>query len=160
MIVFHGSYMEVEQPLALAGRANLDFGHGFYITDVLKQAQDWAKDRARKRKAQPVLNVYELDMEAIKRDYRYLGFPSYNRDWLHFVVGSRTGSEAWKQYDVIEGGVADDSVIDTVEGYMAGQMSEEYALNKLIKAEPNNQICLLKQEIIDKYLTFKESINL
>jgi hypothetical protein len=65
----------------------------------------------------------------------------------------------WKDYDVVEGGVANDNVIDTVEDYIRGRMSAEAALMELSKHQPNNQFCILNQEIIDKFLRFIESKN-
>lgn len=32
--LYHDSHIEVKQPLALAGRTNLDFGRGFYLTSI------------------------------------------------------------------------------------------------------------------------------
>ena len=62
------------------------------------------------------------------------------------------------EYDVIEGGVANDRVIDTVEAFKAGQISEEKALRELSRHQPNNQICILRQEVVDKYLKFQKSV--
>ena len=36
-ILYHGSYLPVPKPLAKAGRKNLDFGQGFYLTSILEQ---------------------------------------------------------------------------------------------------------------------------
>lgn len=36
--VFHGSFIEVSKPLVALSRPNLDFGHGFYVTDLRQQA--------------------------------------------------------------------------------------------------------------------------
>ena len=66
----------------------------------------------------------------------------------------------WKGYDLIEGGVANDNVIDTVEDYIRGRMSAEAALVELSKHQPNNQFCILNQEIIDLHLHFVKSINM
>lgn len=44
--VFHGSIMEVSKPLVALGRPNLDFGQGFYVTDLQQQAERWAKNYA------------------------------------------------------------------------------------------------------------------
>ena len=79
---------------------------------------------------------------------------------LHFIVNSRNGKKVWREYDIIEGGVANDKVIDTIEAFMAGQIDENKALGELSKHQPNNQICILKQKVIDKYLTFDKSIKL
>ena len=62
-----------------------------------------------------------------------------------------------KQYDIVEGGVANDNVIATVEDYENGIITAEQALGQLRYKRVNHQICILNQEIIDKYLTFKKS---
>ncbi len=62
-----------------------------------------------------------------------------------------------KQYDIVEGGVANDNVIDTVEDYENGIITAEQALGQLRYKRINHQICILNQEIIDKFLTFKNS---
>lgn len=35
MIIYHGSTETIKLPLAKVGRPDLDFGHGFYTTDML-----------------------------------------------------------------------------------------------------------------------------
>ena len=42
MKVYHGSTAIIRQPLAKAGRRNLDFSQGFYVTDLREQAVYWA----------------------------------------------------------------------------------------------------------------------
>ena len=158
--VFHGSVVEVKEPLVALSRPNLDFGQGFYVTDIQQQAERWAVRLGTRRLATPVLNVYHLDIEKVQATYRYLKFEAYNKDWLDFIVGNRKGKMLWKGYDLIEGGVANDNVIDTVEDYIRGRMSAEAALVELSKHQPNNQFCILNQEIIDLHLNFVESINM
>ena len=41
--VYHGATCAVPQPLCNAGRPNLDFGQGFYVTDLREQAVGWAQ---------------------------------------------------------------------------------------------------------------------
>ena len=43
--------------------------------------------------------------------------------------------------------------VDTVNLYMAGLMDKATALRRLSEHQPNNQMCLLNQEIADKFLT-------
>lgn len=43
---------------------------------------------------------------------------------------------------------------------MTGFISAEEALNRLRYFKPTNQICLLNQEITDRYLSFVESETL
>ena len=64
------------------------------------------------------------------------------------------------QYDMVEGGVATDNVIDTVEDYENGIITAEQALGQLKYKAVNHQICILKQDIVDKYLSFVSSETL
>lgn len=152
--VYHGGTDRIEHPLSDTGRANLDFGLGFYVTDMLSQATLWAKKVADYRHKSPIVNRYTLNRDAILTEYRCKVFTDYDGEWLDFIVDSRQGQNPWTQYDYIEGGVADDRVIDTITLYMAGLMTREVALARLSEHRPNNQMCLLSQQLIDKYLVF------
>jgi hypothetical protein len=154
MKVFHGSTVVIKQPLVAVGRKMLDFGQGFYVTDIKQQAESWAERMQRIRMENGIVNVYELDLEKVKADYSYYKFENYDLDWLQFIVANRIGKTDVKKYDVIEGGVANDRVIDTVEAYMANMMTLETALGELSKHKPNNQLCIAKQTVIDMCLTF------
>ena len=152
IIVYHGGTEVVKTPICRFGRPNLDFGQGFYVTNLREQAVSWALQMADRRKQQPVLNVYYLDRETILSEFRCKIFHAYDEDWLGFIVASRKGENIAADYDYIEGGVANDRVIDTVNLYMAGLMDLDTALARLSEHLPNNQMCLLNQEIVDKHL--------
>lgn len=156
MIVFHGSNMEVATPFVHLGRNNLDFGKGFYVTTLLKQATRWAETIVRLRlKGVATINKYELDYEGIKNaGFTILSFAEYNEEWLDFIVANRNGELCWKQYDLIEGGIANDRVFDTIENYMSGGIDKQTALGRLRYEHPNNQICILNQRIIDRYMVY------
>ena len=159
--VYHGSVEIVEQPLVHIGRDNLDFGKGFYVTDVLKQAKTWARIKSRYYlDATGIISYYLFDFDKAVAEFRFKKFERYDREWLHFIVDCRNGKTVWKAFDIIEGGVANDRVIDTVENYMAGMIDEERALGLLAMHQPNNQICILNQEVVDKYLKFEKSIKM
>ena len=64
------------------------------------------------------------------------------------------------EFDVVEGGVANDNVIDTVEDYEKGIITAEQALGQLRYKKVNHQICFLSQFVIDKYLKYVESFQL
>ena len=88
--------------------------------------------------------------------YVYKNFPEYDMEWLEFVVACRNGRDN-TNYDIVEGGVTNDQVIDTVEDYENGRITAEQALDQLKYKNPNNQVCFRNQEIIDKYLHFVKS---
>lgn len=159
LTVYHGSTCRVEQPLAGVCRPNLDFGIGFYVTDLREQAARWALRTADLRHhAEAWLNTYLLDIEACHtRPYRHLHFKTYNADWLDFVVACRQGSTLWQDYDMIEGGIADDRVIRTIDLYIRGDYTRQEALARLVHQEPNNQICIVNQGIIDRHLRFHDA---
>ena len=58
---------------------------------------------------------------------------------------------------MLEEGVAHDHVIDTVEDYENGVITAEQALGQLRYKAVNHQICILNQDIVDRYLTFVSS---
>ena len=158
--LFHGSNIEVSQPLVKIGREKVDFGQGFYLTNLRKQAESWAEVIAERkgRAATPILSSYAFDDDAVKAaGYRIKVFETYNREWLDYVVDCRKGGEMQHQYDMVEGGVANDNVIDTVEDYENGIITADQALGQLRYKKVNHQICILNQEIIDKYLSFTSS---
>ena len=160
MILYHGGTEAVMQPDCKKGRPDLDFGQGFYVTLLQDQAEGFAKRKARDRKGKSVISVYEFDYENAIKDCAYLNFEFYDEAWLDFVVDSRNGQKPWAQYDVVEGGVANDRVIDTVELYTIGILDKSSALGRLSEHQPNHQICILNQAILDKYLKFVEVIEL
>ena len=154
IIVYHGGTETIENPICKFGRKNLDFGQGFYVTNLREQAITWANNMARNRKMPAVLNRYRLDREAILQNARCKIFKTYDKEWLEFIVGNRTGQELAKNYDYVEGGVANDRVVDTINLYIAGLMELSTALRELSKHQPNNQICILSQDLINKYLEY------
>ena len=157
--VYHGGITTVEKPLVKMGRKNLDFGQGFYVTRRLEQAQSWAARTSRQHMEPPVISEYALDIDSISGNTRYLNFEHYDSNWLHFIVACRQGFDPSKEYDCVEGGVANDRVIDTVEGYINGTIDEEHALRELSRHLPNNQICILAQQVADQHLTFQKTVE-
>lgn len=160
--LYHGSNIEVSTPLAKVGRKNLDFGKGFYLTSIRKQASDWANLIAMRkgRNAKGVVSVFHFNKtKAMEDGYQFKIFDSYDIEWLEYVVDCRKGKNVYAKFDVVEGGVANDNVIDTVEDYEKGIITAEQALGQLSCKKVNHQICILNQEVIDNYLTFVKSIS-
>lgn len=151
--LYHGSTVVVDHPLVNIGRRDLDFGPGFYLTPLKEQAAKWAtRIQMIRRKQDAIVNSYQYIQP---KNCKILRFDAYNKEWLDFIVDSRAGKQPWKNYDIVEGGVADDRVIDSVEAYINGYADVEHTLSKLIYHKPNYQICILSQEIVDKYLEFQ-----
>jgi len=153
-ILYHGSNVVVEHPLVNIGRKDLDFGPGFYLTPLFEQASKWAvRIKTIRRAEYAIINTYAF--QQLSSDCHIKRFDAYDKEWLDFIVDSRAGKQPWKGFDIVEGGVADDRVIDAVEAYINGYADVEHTLSKLVYHKPNYQICILSQEIVDKYLHFQ-----
>ncbi len=152
MIVYHGSFLAVPKPDVLHSRADVDFGRGFYTTPFYEQAKNWAL-RFKKSGETGFVTVYEFDEKALD-ERKALIFPDYNEAWLDFVTDCRKLKDA-SDYEIVQGGVANDRVFNTVELYFDGLIPKNEALKRLKYEKPNLQICFRNQEVIDRYLTYK-----
>lgn len=160
LTVYHGGTDEIKFPLVHVGRPNLDFGPGFYVTDIFLQAKEWAEQMADLRAVSPIVSVYHLHQKELIANGNAKVFTEYDNEWLDFVSSSRMGKEVWRGFDYIEGGVANDRVINTVRLYMTGFISADEALRRLKYFKPTNQICILNQQLLDVHLTFVESMRI
>lgn len=156
MKLYHGSTVIVDKPLVSYGRDNLDFGKGFYATSMQGQAEKWIQ-RFISLGKKGIISIYNFDGTDIQKKCRYKKFPEYNEEWLDFVLASRDGSKDYLNYDIIEGGIANDKVFNTVELYFTGLIDKSKALQRLKFEQPNNQICFINQQVLDTVLKFESS---
>lgn len=152
MLVYHSSDQCFDSPDVNHSRDALDFGKGFYVTRFREQAEKYSQ-RFLKAGSDAFMHTFEYTPDA---EMRVKIFDSYNEDWLDFVCNCRKGKDIYKEYDIIEGGVANDKVFQTVDLYMAGIYNKEQALQKLVYEMPNNQLCFVTQKAILRCLKFKE----
>lgn len=103
------------------------------------------------------MNIYELELENIKKGYKIKMFSNYDEKWLDFILECRNGSSIYKDYDVLTGGIADDRIYNTMELYIDNLISKKETLKRLKYYKPNNQICIVNQEVIDFHLRFIEA---
>lgn len=156
MKLYHGSTVIVDKPLVSYGCDNLDFGKGFYTTSMQGQAEKWIQ-RFISLGKKGIISIYNFDGTDIQKKYRYKKFPEYNEEWLDFVLASRDGSKDYLNYDIIEGGIANDKVFNTVELYFTGLIDKSKALQRLKFEQSNNQICFINQQVLDTVLKFESS---
>ena len=149
MIVFHGSEHIVEKPVFHGGKKTNDYGYGFYTTESLELAKEWACAR----NTDGYANRYALDMEGLS--VLNLNSPEYSiLNWLavltHYRSYWQNGSIAEtakkylqehffidpEEYDIIIGYRADDSYFSFAQDFVAGaislqKLSEAMRLGKL-----------------------------
>ena len=143
MIVYHGSDHIIEKPVFNGSKRTNDYGYGFYTTENIELAKEWACADNKDGFA----NVYEADLSSL--DILNLNTHEYCiLNWLAILANYRSYwqkgsiSEQAKNYlhenfyidptpyDVIIGYRADDSYFSFAQDFVAGTIS----LSKLSEA--------------------------
>jgi len=127
MIIYHGSVNIIERPEYGLGKAHNDYGLGFYCTENLDLAREWAVDYKRDGYS----NCYELDIENL--NILYLNSGEYCiLHWLALLLQNRSFdvktalSKAAKEY-IIDNFLIDTSSYDAIVGYRADDSYFSYA---------------------------------
>lgn len=150
MVLFHGSNVVVQEPEILTNGYYKDFGYGFYCTAFEKQARRWALTKRKNH----VINQYVYTENA---DLKIKVFKEMTDEWLEFVVNCRRGIK--HGYDIVEGAMADDTIWDYIEDYMAERISKT-AFWELVKFKyPTHQIVFCTEDAL-KTLKFEGSYSL
>ncbi len=126
LLLYHTGFSEIRRPDVAFGRKNADFGRGFYLSDDPEFARRWAR---RRRGADTVLNVYELDSAG-------LTFLRLDRDetWFDYIARNRAGGEdRLRGADVIVGPIANDTLYDTMGLFTSGLLDRAQALSLLLQ---------------------------
>lgn len=147
--IYHGSKQIIEVPTFGAGRKNNDFGLGFYCTESIDLAKEWAVSSLQNGFA----NRYTLDTEYM--NILNLNTPDYTiLNWMAILVEHRLFSIKTpvarrakhylienfdinvNSYDLITGYRADDSYFDYAEAFLNNaitveQLSRAMQLGKL-----------------------------
>jgi len=159
MILYHGSNVEVKEPILLKVQRELDFGKGFYTTSDMEQAARWAERTAKRRgESNAFVTVYEVNEDELK-NIRLLSFDLPNVEWLNFVVKNRKGEYIAGNWDIISGPVADDQTAQVIDLYLEGAYDEEEAIRRFLTQRLKDQYAFKTNEAL-KLLIFKEVITL
>ena len=152
MHLFHTGYQIIENPDVHYGRKNADFGQGFYLSDNEEFSKRWARIR---KGTTTYLNRYELDPDGLQ--VKYL---SRNDQWFKYIHNNRSHREDYlKEFDVIIGPIANDTIYDTFGILTAGILTDDQALEALLIGPEYKQI-VLKTEKAAKHLYFKDALVL
>lgn len=86
MRIYHGSSIEIPMPLLSKGRPNNDYGRGFYCTEDLEMAREWA---CKGKEPLGFANIYELSTEGLSiLDLSSSDFTILN--WMAVLLANRT----------------------------------------------------------------------
>ena len=154
-ILYHGSEFLIEKPEFGKGARHNDYGRGFYCTENIELAREWACATPKNGS----VNIYELEMEGLKvlnlNDSKY-----HILNWLAILADNRTywqngsiAEEAKKYikehfliditpYDIIVGYRADDSYFSFAQDFVSGVISLEKLSEAMWLGKLGEQIVL------------------
>lgn len=136
MQLYHGSNKVVETPVYGEGNPQNDYGLGFYCTENLELAKEWACPRD----IDGFANQYELDLEGLtichltEAPYHILNWLAILLENRVFAVSEGLPSQArryildtflpdYKRYDILIGYRADDSYFAFANTFLNGTIS-------------------------------------
>lgn len=162
-ILYHGSENIIEKPEFGKGARNNDYGKGFYCTENIELAKEWACAKQNNGYA----NIYEFDLAGL--EVLNLNSPEYNiLNWLAILADNRTywqnGSIAEQAkkyikdnflpdisgYDVIIGYRADDSYFSFAQDFVAGVISLQKLSEAMRLGKLGEQIVLKSQKAFEQ----------
>ncbi|MDR2848003.1 MAG: DUF3990 domain-containing protein [Bacteroidales bacterium] len=144
MKVYHGSDTYIEIIDLAKCKPNKDFGKGFYVTNIRKQADEMAVRVAEWSDKKPAITEFEFDEFAFDdEELHTLRFDAYDEAWLDFIILNRNKSrrDTAHNYDIVEGPVADDAVSVRINDYQDGLVSKMDFLEELKYKRKTHQIC-------------------
>ncbi len=173
VVLYHGSEKIIEKPEFGKGSRNNDYGRGFYCTESIELAKEWACAKQNNGYA----NIYEFDMTHL--NVLKLNSSEYNiLNWLAILADNRTywqnGSIAEQakkyikdnflldiaDYDVIIGYRADDSYFSFAQDFVSGVISLQKLSEAMRLGKLGEQIVLKSPRAFD-HINFKgcESVD-
>lgn len=163
MTIYHGSDVIVERPQYGKGKPFNDYGQGFYCTENVEVAKEWAC----RTENDGVLNIYVLD----KADLRivHLKEPEYNiLNWMALLVQNRRFNvntpvmDAGRQwlldhflpdldaFDVVTGYRADDSYFSFARAFLSNGITLQQLEQAMHLGNLGEQIVLKSRKAFDQ----------
>lgn len=116
MLIYHASKEIVEVPEIRKTRFTKDFSWGFYCTNNFAQAVRWAN----RGDGEPRVNHFEYTPN---QSLKILTFEKMTDEWLDFIAACRSGKA--HDFDIVEGPMADDTVWNFVNDFLAGTINRK-----------------------------------
>ena len=169
LIIYHGSTHIIEQPIFAYGNPHNDYGYGFYCTESLELAKEWACSS----ETDGYANAYTFDTSNLS----ILSLTSGNYhilNWLAILLENRTFrihneiakqakdyilenfSIDYKHYDVIKGYRADDSYFSFASAFLNNTISLTQLEKAMTLGKLGEQIVLTSEKAF-QHLTFKDA---
>jgi len=143
MKLYHGSNVIIDKIDLSLCSPDKDFGKGFYLTDIKRQAEDMAQRRCRYTgQGEPCITTYDFDEnELISKELNVLLFKKPNERWAQFILDNRKASKTGftHNYDIVVGPIADDGVAFQLNRYLRGLIDMRVLVKELTYRKLNSQ---------------------
>lgn len=161
--IYHGSTQIIEFPTYGVGNPRNDYGLGFYCTENIELAKEWACTSEMNGYA----NQYELDMKRLSMldlnngIYHILNWLAILLDNRIFRIGGNIAFQGYqyikdtflpeyKQYDVIKGYRADDSYFTFAAAFLNNGISLSQLEKAMVLGKLGEQIVLKSEKSFDQ----------
>lgn len=174
IIIYHGSENIIEIPEYGKGKSYNDYGLGFYCTEYIELAKEWACSELHGGYA----NRYLLDMTDLKvldlnsKEYCILHWISILLENRKFTLDNDFGIAAKEYilknfkvsiegYDIIKGYRADDSYFSFANDFLQNSISVRRLSQVMKLGNLGNQIVLISKKAFSqiKYLGYEDAQN-
>ena len=171
MIIYHGSKDIIERPEFGKGNRKNDYGLGFYCTENVELAKEWACSN---NETNGYANQYEIDLSSYKvldlreEKYSILNWMALLLKFRTFDVNTPISVQAKEyilenfyvdveEYDVIIGYRADDSYFSFAKDFISNTISVEQLAEAMRLGELGIQIVLKSKKAFDtvKYVSYE-----
>lgn len=149
--LFHTGFQVIEKPDITIGRRNADFGRGFYLSENEEFSRRWARER---KGLTTYLNTYKLDPAGL--NIKQL---TGDEEWFGYICANRANKpDAFADYDVVIGPIANDTIYDTWGIITSGLLKEDQAL-RLLMTGPVYEQTAIKTEKAVSLLQFTGAVK-
>lgn len=171
MVIYHGSKDIIEKPEFGKGNPKNDYGLGFYCTENVELAKEWA---CTNNETNGYANQYEIDLNDYKildlreEKYSILNWMALLLKFRTFDVNTPISAQAKEyilenfyvdveEYDVIIGYRADDSYFSFAKDFINNTISVEQLAEAMRLGELGIQIVLKSEKAFDtvKFISYE-----
>ena len=159
LTIYHGSSKIIERPDFGTGNPHNDYGLGFYCTESMELAKEWASST----ETDGFANQYQLNLTGLSTlsltsgDYHILNWLSVLLENRRFRIDGAIAQQAkayisenfsvdYKQYDIIRGYRADDSYFSFANAFLNNTISVTQLEKAMVLGKLGEQIVLISQK--------------